>query len=239
MLRTPPPAAFNTYFLVVPPLRDSSIRMNLLGLQVTSSYASARWLQLFSASAIPTDTSVPLMSIRVLANATNIPVQLPINGLPVAEPGLTIVASSTEGTLTKDVSATMDIIALVEDWEPFTPTNPTDTSVGDLTTSVTSLQVWAEASGPKRLKRITCIGAGSDKYLTAYTVDSPISASRLVWSILIPGGKELDLYFGRGGFSPIDARTDGSHVGLTIFVADNTTPGNQSASTMKIRASYE
>ncbi len=140
-----------SYYLLVPGFAGLSTAVTLRTLRCNNAGAADRYLQAFSGTAIPSDTSVPLFAPLLLPNGY-ISEDNFIDGRQIAAPGLVLVVSSTRATLTKDAAATVDITAEVDEYELPAPSG--DSVAGDYTTAVKKLQVWAEASGPKTLIKI-------------------------------------------------------------------------------------
>lgn len=219
MIRTPPTTALNTYYVAVTTVPNAHLAPCLMRLAVSSRYGSASYLLLFAASAVPNDGAVPIAEpIPIAANGTALRTWQP-QGLPINSPGLTIVASSTAATLTKDTSATLDFEVDVEEWET---QNPNASTAGDLSSGVGFLQVWSEAAGladPKRLLRlqITNLQAAVG-YLVAYAVDTPSASSKPFLLATLAANESRELNFGMNeGFQPVEQAADGSNaIGCTI-----------------------
>ena len=235
MIRFPIPSARNTYFLVVTNTPVNSLAPVLKGILAASAYASDVWLMVFNGTAVPSNGDVPIMTPLFLeANAANVSLQIP-DGVVIGPDGIVIVASSTANTLTTDASATIYVSAFVEDWENNIP--PGHSTEGDLTTSVSSLQVWSEAEGEtarKRLKRVKIKNNVSEvRYAAIYAVDTPDADSRIVSWLKIPADEDVEWNFGYGGgLSPEQLNGDGTrHVGCTILCQETLTPGDEAAAT--------
>jgi len=243
MLRTPPPIALGTYFLIVTSSPAEKGAPLLFQIRVNSTYAQARWLHIFSGIAIPANGTAPILTPHHIAASTNnIVIDLTAHGLPINPNGLVIVASTDRDTLTKDTSATWDITALVEDWDTATSLNPGDSTAGDLTNGVGSLTVWNDASGPKRLKRLQIInGESAVRYACVYAENTPDSGSKMASWMKLTSAQKADFFFGRGGLSPLQEDADGTlHDACVVVIQPNLTQGTAaSETTHKIRATYE
>lgn len=241
MLRTPPPTALGTYSLVVTTAGTSKLSPVVMAIAVQSSYASAVWLQAFSGTTVPANGSVPIMDpIAVAALGRNIGKDFMPIGLPISANGLVLVASSTEGTLTKDVAATLDITAFIEEYE-FQPLS-TDSVVGDLTTARKSLTVWADNVGPKVLRRAIVINnAASTRYMCLYAENTPDTGSIILAWQRILAGQAVEMDFGtRGGTSPFQqVPGEGDHDACVLQGQADLTPGHIVAATdFNIKAYY-
>lgn len=240
MLRNPPPTALNTYFLAVTTSPVAQLSPVLKRIHVQSSYASAVWLLAFSGTAVPADGSVPIMApLRVAANAVNIFEEFG-EGIKINPAGLVLVASSTFATLTKDASATISITAHIDEYESGVPSG--ESVAGDLTTGVSSLQVWTDANGPKTLKRaLIKNNAASVLYAVLYAVNTPASTSRIVSWLKIAATTNVEWNFGpNGGVSPLQRDTNGTlHDGCVIAGQVDLVQGNVMAGTdFNIKATY-
>lgn len=72
---------------------------------------------------------------------------------------------------------------------------------GDYTTAAETLQVWADASGPKKLMRIEVSDAGSpfgdNFYVQIHAGDTP-ATDKIVQSLPVVTGTPVDFFFGNG-----------------------------------------
>lgn len=155
--------------------------------------------------------------------------------------GLILVASSTYASLTKDVAATMDITAFIDEYESQPPSS--NTTVGDLTTGVASRAVWAESASPHRLK-VAWVknNNAAARYAVIYAVDTPAAGSRIISWQAIPALTTVELNFGaNAGLDPrqLDANLT-FHDGCTIAGQTDLVPGNVMVPTdFNIKAIYE
>lgn len=246
MIRTPPPKVIGGYFVIVTSSPLKKLTPNLMRAEVNNASGGDLWLQLHWGNAVPANGAVPLVeSIIVQAGFTNTENFIP-SGFSVpratttAGPtGLVLVLSTTRATLTAATTADSDITAYVEEWEPRIPEQYT--VAGDLTTAVNALQVWADAAGPKSLRTVRVINnAVTDKYIVGYAVDAPLATSVIqFWRLVLANGGAALLDFGsNSGFSPRQFDT-AERNGMTIWEADNLTPGNQTAvASFNIEAEY-
>jgi hypothetical protein len=123
--------------------------------------------------------------------------------------GLVFAVSTTEETLT----ISTDKIELFVDAE--SPVDDTGWSAaGDYTTGQPSVQVWADASGPKRLMRVELTylsGGGGAVWLFIYAGDASPAASLAVPSLpLQNAGASNEFFFGDGLVPSI-------HSGATVY----------------------
>ncbi len=166
-------------------------------------YAAATgFFQIFDLAVAPTSTvTVPLKSINVAA-AGALPSLLSGLGSITLNKGLFCAMSSTEAVYTA-VATNFDVWGEVEEFEQ--QINGA-TVAGDLTTGRDSLQVWADAAGPKTLLRVdlkSTIGAAG--WLMIFGKDNPIAGDVPDVSVPITDVatlQTLDFGGGNNGFSP-------------------------------------
>jgi hypothetical protein len=165
--------------------------VNISGFHGYGRGAADRWLQLHDAKARPADTAVPLRVWPLFAAAPfgeAFPDEIRLVN------GAVFVVSTTEATLTYDAATVVDIFVTGDSaW------NNAGTSVaGDYTTADEVLQVWADASGPKRLKRIEAAYtlAGPGTFLQIHAGDTP-ATDKIVASFEFNAANNytLDLFF--------------------------------------------
>ncbi len=189
----------NSYFVLAPGFPGTIGSLALRRLRCNNYGATDRWLQIHSGVAIPGDTAVPLFAPLLLPNNYISEDTFDPNGRVVPAPGVVLVVSSTRATLTKDVAATVDITAEVEEYE----LQPVGASVaGDYTTACTHLQVWATASGPKRLLRLEVSNSTAAViYAQVHAADSPADGTIPVAEVAVAANDYKTASFG-GGLIP-------------------------------------
>lgn len=245
MLR--PFSAFNTYVLYIPALNTPTNQaFKIQRIDFNNAGATDRWLQIFSGVAIPANATVPLVAATLMQAAFSGSAEdlLP-DGFNVPAPGVVIVVSSTQATLTKDVAATCDITAYVEEFE----TVPPGTSVaGDNSTPVNQLAVWTDANGPKALFRLELTNSSATPmYAAVYAINNPLAGEVRVNTLLpipakVAGVNGSIVYtFGPSGMSPFQKDASGVlHDACTIFIASAVSPGSLDGGTpATIRATYK
>jgi len=174
--------------------------MTLRALRCNNAGVTDRWLQCHSGVAIPADTAVPVRTPLYLP-ANYISEDTLLDGGVIAAPGLVLVVSSTRATLTKDVAATVDITADVDEYEQ-APTEAT--AVGDTTTGVISRQIWASSAGPKRLVRVDYSNTtGASIYAQVFARDSLIASMPSLSETLVAANSSVSVSFG-GGLVPYE-----------------------------------
>jgi hypothetical protein len=152
----------------------SSVQVSALPIQVSQiegyfkGAGNACWLQVFDSCVAPAAGAVP--DYQLLLNTTaQFQETLQVARLTLTE-GLFVGISTTEGTWTASTD-TMDIVV----WTDVTPLSTT--AVGDKTTSVTSLQVWSEATGAASAKRLYQMVVkeldGVASFILIYADDTP------------------------------------------------------------------
>jgi hypothetical protein len=107
-----------------------------------------------------------------------------------------------------------------------------DTVTGDLTTGVNSLQVWAEATGPKRLLRVDWISSKTPAcYLQLFAINSPpdgtIPLVQFPINTDVNGVVVQKVSLGTGGFIPLSGQSSATleNVKKGCTLAVSTTSG--------------
>ncbi len=227
-----------SYFVLAPGFPGTIGSLAIKRLRCNNGGAADRWIQIHSGVAIPADTAVPLFA-PLLAPANYI-TEDTFDPDPriVPAPGMVLVASSTRATLTKDVAATIDITAEVEEYE-LQPVGPS--VAGDYTTACTHLQVWASASGPKKLLRLELSNStGATIYAQVFSLDAIPAGTIPVAEVAVAANDYAMASFG-GGLAPY--RQSAAFVvskGCTVYFS--TTPGVLTAvggNSGTIRATYK
>lgn len=211
----------------------------LLKLEATlnSSAAAGLFLQIHNSAVVPAEGAAPFKCWTAAECAYKEFKRGELN-LPL---GCYICLSTTSAT--KTLSADLCDVLSVELTDPETPTGTT--AAGDLTTSVTGLQVWADAAGPKRLIALEVNGAGLSTvcYLQLFAKDSPANGDVPVHEIKIAATANLTgangLRFGANGRDMFSIDANGAHDGCTVKIS--TTPGVLTLTTdsAKIKAEYK
>jgi hypothetical protein len=123
---------------------------------------------------------------------------------------LSSAVSSSEINYTALVNAGLDVTIVVE--SDFLVKAAT-TLVGDLTTGVSSLQVWTDANGPKKLRRLTVVnGAGADLTIIVSSRDTPSTTDDVVVRLALPSLATKTYQFGINGHSPYSKDANGSTI---------------------------
>jgi hypothetical protein len=226
MIRTPPYQQLAGYYLAITTTASKVLGPTLFKVEIDSTSSSDKFLQIHTlststATGIPANGAVPIYAPqRVLANWSGI-LQFPVQGMKFNSPGVVLVISTTENTLTVEATDTtkFNITALVEEHEVFN--DPNLTTVGDLTTLVASRTIWSEASGATRksMRKLRLQNtAVTDKYAVVYAVDSPGASSLKVLTTLVPASSAVVLCFGlRNGLIPMQEDADGTlHYGCVV-----------------------
>lgn len=174
--------------------------------------ANDRWLQIHSSlpgAALPLDGAVPLFASLFLPKDYISDDTFP-DGRVVAGPGAKLIVSSTNATLTRDATATVDIGCEVDEFE-FQALG-TVLSAGDASTPRKDLAVWTDANGPRRLLRAECTNSTGDTiYLQLFAIDAPADgAVPLVSYPLQANGGTLVHFGNNSGISPYRQDADGT-----------------------------
>jgi len=136
--------------------------------------------------------------------------------LPLKE--LIIGVSTVEASFTQAAAASaldMTIIA-----ETDFPVGANTSVVGDQSSGVKTLQVWSEATGPKRLLRLDIKVPGAAPYARVYASDAVrIPALNINQPLKLTPSTATTLFFGKGGLSPIVKESDGTiRQGCSVFL---------------------
>lgn len=146
---------------------------------------------------------------------------------PICLSELTIAVSSTNVNYTALTNTGVDATVIVETDFPVTTTM---TVVGDLTTSVASLQVWSEATGATtkyRLLRVDVVnGSGSEINSVVTAKDTETQYRYPATPLLnVPANSTRSFFFGRDGIHPFELSTAGAEVhGCTVYYSSGVAP---------------
>lgn len=213
--------SFSSYANVAPTVPFSK-SCNLCDLDGNS--AGAGWLQLHdlaAASSLASGTTVPLASRRVAA-AGPIPSMFETIGPITFKNGLCIALSSTQTVYTA-VATAFDVFGDIETYELDETDVPglSTTTVGDTSSNVTGLTVWADDATNQGLHSLREIlvtnGSAAIRYLQLFTVspsdgDIPLRTFTFALSqtrtLRFGGG---DGVAGNGGFVPFRLSSAGAY----------------------------
>lgn len=154
---------------------------------------------------------------------------------------LTIAISSTNINYTALTNTGVDATVIVE--TDF-PVGDDTTVVGDLTTGVDHLQVWANAAGPKRLLRVDIKNnAGGTMYGFVYANDAvgdnEAATNYSSGPLKVPASETKSFFFGREGLTPQALVGGELRKGCTIEVGDSNFRNFQVSTDYNIRAIYD
>lgn len=154
---------------------------------------------------------------------------------------LTIAISSTNVNYTALTNTGVDATVIVE--TDF-PVGDDTTVVGDLTTGVDHLQVWANADGPKRLLRVDIKNnAGATVYGFAYANDdvgdNEAASNYSSGPLKVLASETKSFFFGRQGLTPQALVGGVLRKGCTIEVGDSNFRNFQASTDYNIRAIYD
>lgn len=192
-----------------------------------------RWLQLHDSCVTPVTGSVPIWQIPI-AQTSQFFENLQVNKIYCGE-GIFIGVSTTEGTWTASAD-TMDVTVFTVD------VVRSATVVGDLTTGVAGLDVWADSSAnsANKLARLQVInGLGVDAYLQVFGA-SPSNGDTPIWTLpLTDAATEQTFNFSIGGF-PLLQVTTANIIEYGCFVRISSTPQTLTgvAASSNIQATY-
>lgn len=215
-----------------------------------STAGAIRFLQFHDIAAVgslTTGVSVPLYSLQVLGQDGFTWQWLEDTHLlkfPALVNGLLVILSSTNAVWTSTAD-TVDIELALEEWE--FQTVATTSTAGDTTTARKNLQVWADASGPKSLRKLEITNAqnATTTRIQIFAKDSPSAGNVPVIDLPIGTSASavtsLVLDFGNnGGVSPF-AQTAAGVQNDGCTVAGSTTAGSLTApagNDLTIKATY-
>ena len=144
------------------------------------------WLQVHDSVAAPVANAVPLKQWPVYAT-TEFYKEFKRGSLTCTL-GCFVGLSTTEGTYTADVADVMDISVELSD-----PENPSGTTfVGDLTSAVTGLAVWSEASGVTARKKLLSLEVdgtnltGGTQWIMIFATDAVTAGQAPLQNMIFP-----------------------------------------------------
>ena len=156
-------------------------------------------------------------------------------GLSLRE--LLVAISSTEVNYTALTDTGLDLTILIS--TRYLVTSNTAV-VGDLTTGVAELQVWADSAGPKKLKAVVVENTSvSDQYLLVFARDTP--AIDDLWQgnhWLVPAGEQKRIAFG-DGLIPFEQEAGTKYDGCTLKKATSDLNGFNGTPDFYMQAIYE
>lgn len=160
---------------------------------------------------------------------------------PIFLSELTIAVSSTNVNYTALTNQGVDATVIVETDFPVASTT---TVVGDLTTSVDHLQVWANSAGPKRLLRVDIKNnAASTQYGFVYpnddVADNEAATNYSSGPLKVLTTETKSFFFGRQGLTPQGLKDGVVRKGCTIEVGDADFRNFQISADYNIRAIYD
>lgn len=163
----------------------------------------------------------------------------PVDPLFLSE--LTIGISSTNTHYTALTNTGIDGTVIVETDFPVASTT---TVVGDLTTGVDHLQVWANADGPKRLLRVDIKNnAAGTMYGFVYpndaVGDNEAATNYSSGPLKVLASATTSFFFGRQGLTPQGLTAGVVRKGCTIEVGDANFRNFQVSADYNIRAIYD
>lgn len=244
MIKNPMPQTINDDSLIVYN-HERSVNNTLIGLLLNSKDSSDVWVYVFEGTAIPANGTAPIIGpIFLQANTRNVSFEIP-GGILINKDGL-VIASSSDGTsFTVDAGATIDITALIEEYDPSPRTVAGGYSVaGDLTTTNRStLAVWADAAGPKKVFRINVVNnAAAIRYLVMYAVDTADvgGADKIIGFWKFAANQRRTISFGDDGFSPVQVDADQTvHDGCKLYWQASLVSGGAVSTDATIQAFYK
>lgn len=208
--------AFDEKLLLIPGNSGigRSTPITIKRIDINSRVGTDHWLMLFSGLAVPADATVPLFPpIYVPANYVGF-AQFD-NGRVIPEPGAVLALSSNQQTLVHAAIADdFDIVAEVEEFE----FSNVDGLTNGLASGTPTLEVWADAAGPKSLRHVGVVNtSGAVRYLQIFAKDAPADGLEPLRSMRVGIGESKHFDFGTAGYSPIQIDADNTvHDGCTL-----------------------
>lgn len=217
--------------LAVAPVATDAITISKIhGFKVA---ANDRFLQLHNTKTTPAAAAVPLRVWQIFGSA-------PfgegfIEDDITCSEGATFVVSTTANTYTASAE-TVDIFVSGDG-----ALNDSGTSVaGDYTTPDEVLQVWADASGPKKLVRLEvsdAVASTGGVFVQIHAGDTP-ATDKIVASFPLADAGTLDKFFG-DGLSPLREVSQVIYDGCTIAISQTQETYTALGSSLDyIRATY-
>lgn len=198
-----------------------------LEVTINANATAGLFLQIHDANATPAEAAVPL-KVWPAAECGYKEFKRGELGLAV---GLYICLSTTAGTKTLAVGGNdkMDILE-VELQKPEEPTGTT--YVGDLSSNVTGLQIWTEASGAAVRKKLISLevdgtGLNAAAFIMFFAVDNPAEGTVPLMTLPLADNQKRTganaLKFGNAGRDMASADANGTyHYGCTVVVSSTT-----------------
>jgi hypothetical protein len=214
--------------------------VGVLKLEATlnASATAGLFLQLHDSSTVPADGAVPIKCWPAAECGYK---EFKMGEIQLTA-GLYACLSTTAATKTLAVGGSdkLDILA-VELTDPETPSGMT--VVGDKTSPVTGLQVWADSAGPFCLLNVEVgiLLLGADSFLQIFATDSPAEGAVPLESLPIKSGEPylpIKFNFGETGRNVFSIDANGNHDGCTLKVSSTGNILTTIASTVTLRAEY-
>jgi len=210
------------------PLTFPCVLENLDGIVAGPGY-----LQIFDRAIAPVTTvTAPLLSIRVSDDGTGLPMPLPsylaaAGGLVLSN-GLYIAMSSTQAVYTA-LATSFDVYGSIDEFEGVLQP---DTLSSVSANSASSIAVWTDGDGPKKLVEVRIASGGTfaaTSYLQLFAIASPGVTDRPIvsWPLYDVNGIAVTLplvrKFGRDGLNVMDVSSGTVRKACTLGIS--TTPG--------------
>lgn len=206
--------------LVVSSFPGVTIQLNKLDGYINGVAATQYFLMIFALDAVPANGTVPLKTLMVLG-ANGFTFAQELAGLEIGE-YCTVALSSTHDVFTAS-AVTMNLSADInaQGYSSF----PTKTTVGDKTTDVQTRQLWANASGPKKLLSVDVTEtAGVDSYVQIICADN-LDPTTIILQLRLLANATVNLRFGPFGTTPFMQKLSHTlHQGCNVSIS--TTSGS-------------
>lgn len=237
--------ALGTFYLNIPGIPGGSSGTYVVRAIRANGGAADYWLQLHNSvpsvtGTLPADTAVPVTTPLLVPMNYTAEYQLP-SGIVIPSLGLVAMMSSTRDTLTRVSGAVTDISVDVDEFSPVF-NYAAGASIGDYTTSLKQLQVWAESAGPKKLMELHVTNTSTAFYAQLFATDSPAEGAVPIYSWLVESNTSKVISFGmNAGTTPYRQDADGTaHQGCTIILSSTqNTKTLIAGNTGKLKAFYQ
>lgn len=219
--------------------------VNLLRIRGNMADDANGWLMLFDTVEAAADLvgDAPKVCYPITKD-TNYAFDFSLAGVNFAT-GLVAVFSATDDVYTATAAGTGWIMGELDQYamEPLASL----TAVGDLTTDVVELEVWAESAGPKALKHVQIVNNDStaDEFALFFAHDDPAADDLPLLSVPVPTtGLVLDFGFMGWNIQSWEPTSEsvneaiGYHTGCTIAMSSTSGKLTASEADWSIKARY-
>ena len=250
------------FSLVIAPANTNATIQNFSGYCNGAGATTPYWIMFFAQATVPVNGTRPIFQEQVLG-VNGFKFDFLPNGISsrnmmntgqlVMSPnfgGLVAVLSTTGDTLTIATGGnTMELDVWVDDFTPILPAGTT--VVGDLTSPVTSLQVWTEAAGLTARKKLYTLEVDGTNLTTAthyimiFAKDTNVAGDAPMATLIFPIALlqlrtlQNGLDFGDTGLEVYQYDGTTKRLGCTIMISSTKATYTAATGTACIRATYK